>query len=220
MPEDSRFVGNSIEELLVALAEGVRDAQVALNAMPLLDQIGRPLVNYHLPYLDFIFAVEMTTAVSSNGRSVTLVASSASSSQSTNEVRSQISGRIIATPPGDGLPVPRIEIAAGSNIGGQAAISVRVSNTAGELLANQQVELNIDHEASKMLSSVRQQFASFVPSVATRLTEALLTTGTDGTASTSLLIDDKDQHNLNVLVVVANIGLFSARAAVPTEVVG
>ena len=61
MPVQSRFVGNSIEELLVSLAEGVREAQIALNEGPLVGPSGRPLATYHLPYLDFTIQVDMQT---------------------------------------------------------------------------------------------------------------------------------------------------------------
>jgi hypothetical protein len=216
MAGESRFVGNAIEEMLVALADGVREAQVALNAGPLLDPAGRPLATYQLPYLDFTIAVEMQTKVDSGGRPIALLAPS-TSSQSNSAVRSNVSGRLIAAPPGDGLPVPRLVLTVTTNNGGAAEIAVRVSNSAGEVLANQRVELNIDDAASVQLSGVRG--GEFRRLAGTRLTEAVLTSDPHGMATTRLLIDAA-QGKRDVAVVIANIGPFSARGAVPLGSVG
>jgi hypothetical protein len=51
------------------------------------------------------------------------------------------------------------------------------------------------------------------------LQEALLTTGSDGAAATRLLIGI-NQDPRDVLVVVANVGPFSARAAISAEALG
>jgi len=218
MSNESRFVGNSIEELLAALADGVRGAQLALNATPLLDASGRPLATYQLPFLDFSIAVEMTTAVSANGKAVATFVAPSANTQTASAVRSHIAGRLVATPPGDGLPVPKLQILASANVGGEARIDIKVANTAGELLARQPIELNIDDAASAQLSAARRP-GSFVRSSATRLADALLTTGDDGTARTRLLVGS-GQDGRDVIVVVVSIGAFSARAAVSAEVLG
>lgn len=219
MPADSRFVGNSIEELLVALAEGVREAQIALNGVPLLDPSGKPLATYQLPYLDFTIAVEVQTETSSSGggRPIALFKPVAASSATNSSVQSTVAGRLIAAPPGDGLPVPRLRLTAASNIGGAATISIQVSNSAGEVLVGQKVELNIDDAASAKLSQARG--GQWQRRTGTRLEEALLVTDDQGIASTRLLIDPT-QGGKDVAVVFANIGPFNARGAIPLEVVG
>lgn len=219
MPADSRFVGNSIEELLVALAEGVREAQIALNSVPLLDPSGRPLATYQLPYLDFTIAVEVQTETSAGGgRPIALFRPVASSSQTSSSVTSTVAGRLIAAPPGDGLPVPRLRLTAAGNIGGAATITIQVSNSAGEVLAGQKIELNIDDAASAQLTSARGG-PSWTRFPNTRLAEALLVTDDKGVAATRLLIDP-GQRPTDVAVVFANIGPFNARGAVPLEVIG
>ncbi|WP_339913742.1 hypothetical protein [uncultured Brevundimonas sp.] len=218
MPEQSRFVGNSIEELLVSLANGLREAQMALNAGPLMDAGGRLLSSYELPFLDFSIQVDMQTRTDSGGRPIALVFTARDQSSSSQNVRSSISGRLIATPPGEGLPVPRIAIAVGGNIGGEATLALTVSNSAGERLADQPLELNIDDEDSSALSRARG-LGEFRRLPGTRLRDALLTTDADGRAATLLRIDD-GQSGKSVAVVVASIGPFSARAAIPLEVVG
>jgi len=218
MAESSQLVGNSLEELLVSMAEGVREAQVALNRAPVLDPSGRPLAVYQLPYLDFVIRVDVETRTSSGGRPVALLSMAKPQSSSTADVHSTISGRLVATPSGEGLPLPRINVVAGGNIGGVAALSLTVTNSAGERLANQPLELNIDDADSKELSAARGVTATTrLPG--TRLRDALLTTDTDGRATTALLIDGA-QAGKGVVVVVASIGPFSSRAAVSLEEVG
>ena len=68
MTNPAQFVSDSIEATLVAIAEGVRDAQEALNAIPAMDSFGRALPTYHLPYLDFTIAVSVSTQQTSDGR--------------------------------------------------------------------------------------------------------------------------------------------------------
>ena len=217
MPVQSRFVGNSIEELLVSLAEGVREAQIALNEGPLVGPSGRPLATYHLPYLDFTIQVDMQTRADSGGRPIALLFMAQAQSMSSS-VRSTISGRLVAIPPGEGLPVPRITFNVGGNIGGEAALTLTASNSAGEWLANQPVELNIDYADSQALSAARG-VSGLIRLSGTHLREALLTTDAEGRASTVLRIDDQ-QAGKGVLMVVASIGPFSSRAAVSLEIVG
>lgn len=218
MPEQSQFVGSSMEELLVALADGVREAQMALNNGPLVDANGRPLASYQLPYLDFSIQVDMQTRTESGGRPVALMFTRREASSSGQNVRSNISGRLIATPPGDGLPVPRIDISVGSNIGGVATLALTVSNSAGERLANQPVELNINDAESSALSRARG-LNGLTRLSATRLRDALLTTDAEGRAATVLNIADA-QAGKGVVIVTASIGPFSARAAVSLELLG
>jgi len=216
MATDPRLMGNSIEELLVAIAEGVREAQAALDSGPTIDDTGRPLATYHLPFLDFSIKVEMTTQTDSGGRPILLVASS--SSATTSAAQSNVSGRLIAVPPGEGLPLPRMNVATGGNIGGAATITITVTNSAGETLANQRLELNIDTNASATLSSARGA-AGFTRLPGTRLETAVLTTGADGIATARLLIDPK-QDPRQVVVVAATLGTATARGAIPLEEVG
>ncbi len=218
MPESSQFVGNSIEELLVSLADGLREAQLALNSGPLVDASGRPVVTYQLPYLDFTVQVDMQTRTDTGGRPVALLFMARPSTSSTDQrVTSTISGRLVATPPGEGLPVPRIGLTVGDLDDSRVALNLSVANSAGERLANQRVELNIDDTESEALSAARA-ITSFRRSPATRLNDAIVTTGPDGNAATTLAIGAADLGTRAVVVVVASIGPFSARAAVPLDI--
>lgn len=220
MPEASQFVGNSIEELLVALADGVRDAQSALNSGPLTDPAGRPLASYQLPYLDFTVQVNMQTRTDVGGKPVALMfmarAAASSNSNTDQQITSTISGRLVATPPGEGLPVPRVALSVGAAVNGAVPLTLTVTNSAGETLANQRVELNIDDADSVSLSAARS-VSNFVRSSATRLSAALVTTDANGMASTTLAVGVSDRGTKAVIVVVASIGPFNARVAIPLE---
>lgn len=218
MSDSSQFVGNSLEELLVSLAEGVRAAQNALNEAPLLGPTGRPVSSYQLPYLDFTVQVDMQTRTDTGGRPVALMLMPRTLGTTSTEIHSTISGRFVATPPGDGLPVPRIGMSSGVNIGGVAKITLEVSNSAGERLADQRIELNIDDADSARLSAARG-LTTYVRTAGTRLQDAVLSTDAQGRAATQLRIDDA-QPGKSVLVVVASIGPFSSRVAVPMELLG
>lgn len=225
MSDPVDFVDNSIGQLLVALADGVREAERALAAGPQLDDSGRAVTRYALPYLDFTINVdvEVVTPPPATGgprglpvlRLFTLPVNRASDNR---EIRSSVSGRLVAVPAGDGLPLPRIRLTPGPNIEGKAAIGIVVSNSAGELLASQPVELNIDHRASETVSKARG-----VPALprrdGTRLAAGIITTDGEGRATTALLID-ADEPARALFVVTASIGPYSAQATISAEVLG
>jgi hypothetical protein len=64
MSTPGSFVAGTIEDILVSLAQGIRDAQDRLNQLEPFDEYGRPRPQYYLPHLDFslkINAVETKT---------------------------------------------------------------------------------------------------------------------------------------------------------------
>ena len=223
MSDPLDFVDNSIGQLLVALADGVREAEHALAASPDFDENGRAVTRYALPYLDFTINVDVevaTPAAAPGGGPrglpvLRMFTSPSSSGKETREIRSQVSGRIVAIPTGDGLPVPRIRITPSQNTGGAAGIAISVSNTAGEVLADQPLELNIDLAASATLSAARG-VTSLPRRAGTRLAQSLLVTDEAGAATARLLIDPAEPMRA-VFVVTASIGPFSAQASILAE---
>lgn len=211
MSEQSRFVADSVEELLVALAEGVRDAQEALNAIPATDAFGRALPTYHLPFLDFTINVSVTTQANAQGRPITRLRPVTQGSRTTN-TSSTIAGRLVASPPGDGLPVPQLTLAASSVDGGRVTLRLTAGNSAGETLTGQRIELNIDPQASAALSQAAEVKLT-APQPGTRLADAIVVTGEDGTAETTLTLDAAEPANA-VIVVAALLGPARVSAAV------
>ena len=213
MPDDSRFVAESIEEMLVALANGVREAQEALSDAQPVDVFGRPMPTYHIPYLDFEIAVEIETQRQDNGKPVLrVVGKPAATGTSSSETRSTISGRLVAVPPGEGLPMAALRLAAEPAGSRRRRILVQLSNSAGELLAGQRVELNIDPTASQQLTSAADPTAS-APRSGTRLAQAVLITDARGEAETEISLDPAE-HARAVIVLAAQAGTTTARLSV------
>ncbi len=224
MSDPVDFVENSIGQLLVALADGVREAERALSSGPSVDESGRAVTRYALPYLDFTInvSVEVKSAQVSGGLKglpvLRLFPAPSSGGSENREARSSISGRLVAVPAGDGLPAPRIRLTPGPNIAQKASISLLVTNSAGEVLAGQPVELNLDLPASAILSKARG-VANLPRREGTRLADGIVTTDATGRATTQLLLD-RGEAPQALFVVTASIGSFSAQVSISAELLG
>lgn len=185
MTDEGKFVSESLEDLLVSLASGVREAQLELANTPAIDEFGRQLHTYHFPYVDFEFRVQMETANSTSpGRTILRLRKTKSGAQS-NSIESSVSGRLIAVPPGDGLPRPVIRFRSVQQSARTWALELSAANSAGEVFAGHEIELNLNVEASRQLSLQNGvSFDAFPAS--TVLTESVITTDESGTAVSSL----------------------------------
>ena len=219
MASDAKLVADSLEEMLVSIAEGVREAQEALDGLAPFDSFGRPVPGYFIPHLDFELLVDIETETNSQGRPIFKVMAArglfgggggSSTSNTKAHTTSRIAGRLVAIPPGEGLPVPQLVLTAEKTDVGETALTIRASNTAGELLAGQRIELNIDEEASKALS---RGASPTLPEA--RLTEAVLVTDEQGRAATTLVVSDGGASGRQLLV-VAQLGIATARVMIGT----
>lgn len=213
----AQFVGDSIEEMLVSLAEGVREAQQALSAVPAVDAYGRPQPTYHLPYLDFDLQVKVVMQSSPGGRPIARLmpltakmAQPSSGSQST-EVSGNIQGRLVAVPPQQGLPLPVLRLSLPARQAPkQQTLLLEAANTAGERLTQQAVELNIDPAASQRLNP---GLAWPTQLSKTRLQQAVVQTDGQGLAQAVLEMGDELPAGA-LLMVVASIGPVRAQGVV------
>lgn len=219
MASDAKLVADSLEEMLVSIAEGVREAQEALDGLAPFDSFGRPVPGYFIPHLDFELLVEIETETNSQGRPIFKVmaarglfggGSGSSTSSTKSHTTSKIAGRLVAIPPGEGLPVPQLVLTAEKTGVGETTLTIRATNTAGELLAGQRIELNIDEEASKALS---RGASPTLPEA--RLKEAVLVTDEQGRAATTLVVSDGGASGRQLLV-VAQLGIATARVMIGT----
>lgn len=219
MASDAKLVADSLEEMLVSIAEGVREAQEALDGLAPFDSFGRPVPGYFIPHLDFELLVDIETETNSEGRPIFKVmaarnlfggGSGSGTSNTKSHTTSKIAGRLVAIPPGEGLPVPQLVLTADKTGAGETLLTVRASNTAGELLAGQRIELNIDEEASKALS---RGASPTLPEA--RLKEAVLVTDEQGQAATTLVVSDGGASGRQLLV-VAQLGIATARVMIGT----
>lgn len=210
LPAGTGLAANSIEEMLVSLAQGVREAQETLNSMPQFDTFGRPAPGYFIPQLDFEFEVEMEVDTNGQGAPVMkmrptrmLGAPAPSQSQSSSaKSSSRISGRLVAIPPGNGLPMPQLVVTTSAEAGNVVRLDVTASNSSGERLAGQLVEINPDMAASEALAGgARLQLPT--------LSSASLTTDEAGRASTRVTVPAGSGY-----ILVAQMGAATARVLV------
>lgn len=199
---DGTFISDTLESIIVGMAESLRDAQEELNGAAPLDAFGRPALQYRIPHLDFEVGFRLVTETKSTG-GMRLIFAPVSNTDASREVTSTISGRFVAVPAGEGLPLPvlaaRIE---GS--GNERSLVVTAANTAGERLSGAEIELNIDQDASAALST-----AAGVPNLRPRslvgFGSAVLVTGADGRAETTVSFG-ADLPRAAVVVITAELG--------------
>lgn len=212
MSNDNRFVAESLESLLVSIADGVRDAQDVLSSTPPVDTFGRAMPSYHLPYLDFEMKVDAETVNAPGGSMFLRINPLGTAGESSREISSSISGRLVAVPPGEGLPSPLLTIASLRMSARRHKIVVNAINTAGEILAGQGIELNINMEASRELSLAEGvELAS--QRAGTTLSDVIPVTDTTGVAETILNIDNSLPSKV-VFVVTAELGTALASVVV------
>jgi hypothetical protein len=208
MSNNSKFVSNSLAELLSGIADGIREAQESLSNIPSIDIYGRPMPTYHLPYVDFQLQIDLDTQETQSGiRQLKIIPARNISSQTS--LHSNISGRFVAIPPGEGLPVPQIELQLSSESTHLFRADILLTNTAGEIITNAAVELNIDTAASKALSLANGKNITTLG--ATALKQAILTTDHNGQAHTLIELDNK-LPNQAFIVITADYGMQSTSA--------
>ncbi|MEL6535760.1 MAG: hypothetical protein AAFQ98_10130 [Bacteroidota bacterium] len=166
----------ALQDILVGLAEGLNEAQEALQDQDPYDALGRPNTRYQLPYLDFTLKVtsefESQTQSTSSGstggaytapyyrrmlfRPAATTRKSQSSSQEV-EIISTLSGRFVANNPTEGRPqtILQVKVKEFSITSTQAKIDLEtlVSNAAGEALDGVLVEYNLDEEMMDRLNT-------------------------------------------------------------------
>ncbi|TVQ68041.1 MAG: hypothetical protein EA373_11485 [Oceanospirillales bacterium] len=188
---NNQYIEGTIESLLSSIADGVKEAQESLNDLPPVDLYGRPLPSYHIPYVDFDLAVNLSMRhtseadIRSNHLPVIKRMRFNPVNQSQHaEISSHISGRIVSVPPGEGLPL--VELIAEEDQENRSAkqrgIRILARNSHGETLPNHKVEVNINWELSIPLNAG----IPFNRRSAARLESSLLVTRHDGIAETQL----------------------------------
>lgn len=212
MSNESRFVSESLQALLVSIADGVREAQEVMSSAPSMDAFGRPMTTYHLPHLDFKLEVNMETVAKTGGGGLLLKIRRAPAGSSTRDVSSTLSGRLVAIPPGEGLPIQILTITSKPETARRHRITVNAINSAGEILLGQAIELNINMAASKQLSAIEGVTLNSLRA-GTRLRDVILITDESGTAETVLNIDGSLAAKA-VLVVSAELGVENVNLSV------
>lgn len=200
MSDTSKFVAESLAELITGIADGVKDAQVSLSSASPVDSFGSPVPRYHLPYVDFDIKVEMeTTETTSGKRGLRILPMGNIQNKSLHkDVTSTVSGRFVAIPPGEGIPIPILQVNSTRLSARKHSIEVLASNSAGELLQNAQVEVNLNLELSQQLSSSRGITLNSLRRTALSL--VVLETDEFGIASTELTVDSGVAAKASIVV--------------------
>lgn len=231
MSNSSKFVANSIEQILLGLARGLRDAQTVLDDLPTTDAFGRPQSGYHLPYLDFNIKATVSASLNAetkapaNQRSrlqhnaikaravprlrLTLpdLKKDAGNAAGSTELVSTFSGRLVSIPPGNTLPVPRLSartVTEDPTKPKQQRLLITLSNSAGELLDNAAVELNLDIDASLQLSAAAGAKGLTEEQLrdALQLPTRVLITDQQGSASCLLSLNSKLPANTQLVLLI------------------
>ncbi len=205
---EGRFIADTLETVIVGIADSLTEAQEQMSAVPPLDGFGRPVPQYRLPYLDFEIGFRLVTQTTQDGRRAFLFFKPTSSSTSNNEVTSRISGRFVAIPPGDGMPLPVLSLTV-TGSGATRQLMLQAGNTSGEALAGATVQLNVDVATSQALSATA---GVPDPRILGNVTfvSAILTTDPTGQASTEVTFGDQLLAEAVVLI-TAELGTTMTR---------
>lgn len=205
---DGRFIADTLETVIVGLADSLTEAQEELSSTPPLDSSGRPVPQYRLPHLDFEIGFRLVTETTRDGRRALLYFRPVGRSSSSSEVTSKISGRFVAIPPGEGVPLPVLALTATGG-GSTRRLAVQAANSAGELLAGATVQLNIDVATSQELSATAGVADPRIAGNAT-LAAAVLTTDQQGRAETEVRFGDQLRMGAQLLI-TAELGTTMTR---------
>ncbi|PKM29773.1 MAG: hypothetical protein CVV07_08730 [Gammaproteobacteria bacterium HGW-Gammaproteobacteria-11] len=230
MSKSSQFVSSSIEQVLLGLARGLRDAQAVLDEMPPTDSYGRPRSSYHLPYLDFTIKATMETTQQGNesepSRNLGVnsarikklplmhlklpsLKANAEPSNNSTELTSTFSGRLVSIPPSNNLPTNRLLTRAMTDAQKPEVrhIQVNLSNTVGDRISGAGIEFNLDIETSLKLSQLAGVAASFNEDklkAAVRFSQRVVMTDDAGDAAIEIQLDKTLPANANVVVLISS----------------
>ena len=245
MSTPGSFVAGTIEDILVSLAQGIRDAQERLNQLEPFDEYGRPKAQYYLPHLDFTLKINAVETKTTETGAVTPAASSAggfvpakrvasfamvretpikfalanpsrSSTSTTNEVYSTISGRFVAVPPNEGMPQIALAVTSTKDPSGTGKQTIRVASTyaAGGPVRGATVEFNADPVSTAALNELSNPVALDNTSI---FQNGAVVTDESGVATTVVNLTAVPAA-IAKLLVVANLG--PVRASILITVAG
>ncbi len=209
------FLTAPIDDYLLALADGLHQAQVQLSQMRVPAQPGQPTITYQLPKLEFELKMSLrVTHKDKDTGKVKLEAKPISTDQaqsggSVAEAASIIKGVFVAVPTDGGKPpaMVRTSLKKEAYTSGKPQkfmITVDVQAASGENLAGIDVQFNIDHEQSLQLNAPNGWTGNF--RAGTQLAGGQVFTDANGKASTSLTIDIDEPFGKYIVILVDAAG--------------
>ena len=203
--------GEALDDFLISLAEGVASAQSELNQLIINSPSGNG-ISYQIPKLEFELKLQVNTQQTSSPAPTSLenndvfqkkgsllrVASPTNTQQSS--AASIIKGVLMAMPMNNGKPGFQVQLNMGVIKDGEIPITVDVSNVLGEPQVNVEVEINIDRQESKAINQQEGRMANL--SANTYIKSGVVLTGVDGSASTTLVVDNVEPTQTPIVVTV------------------
>lgn len=189
--------GQDLDDFLINLADGLSRAQSKLNNNPVVNAFGQEALVYHIPKMEFELHLKMTSATPQQQPQSRLpllkpkLAFSpigAADTPNSSSASSTIKGVMVATPIDGGRPQPKLTLTATAQ-NRNALIEVTGSNSLGEPLIDQTIELNIDRELSQKLNKNEGRPAL---KRGTKLQQSSLSLSEDGKAQTQLIVSSSE----------------------------
>ena len=222
-PEE--IITGTIDDYLLALADGIASAQEELNRMSVQTAPGQPAIHYHLPKLDFELKMSFnletekaTTSTPKSGSPQKAIASKfrrnfsprlrampvnpeSSKEHFSSEAVSTISGSFVALPVNGGKPPNILGLRTGTTEPGKVTLTVSLKNALGEAISNQAVTLEIDRDFSESLNTERKLPVANRPlQPNTDFQESSVITDDNGEATATLIIDGKEHAKASIVV--------------------
>lgn len=200
---------HTLDDYLVGLAQGIRQAQMQLNALVVDGPPGQPAVGYHLPRVDFelrlSFALSHSAGAAGAPPSLRLLARApqpAGGDQFTAQGQSTVRGSFVAVPLAAQRPPVRLTIGFSRRSEREIAIIADVRDALGVAQVGVAVEFNVDRERSQLLAG-----GDIAPLDAGTLVEpAVVETDADGRAAATLRISEREAPGALVAVTVDALG--------------
>lgn len=200
----------SVDDFLLALADGIHKAQRQLSQVSIALQPGQPAITYQLPKVDFEFRVTFEMAAKGEGEDSGTAketmrlrpAAPGPGRELSAQATSLIKGSFVAVPAQGGRPPPEMSVVLKRISGRRLQIEVYLLSAAGEKLEGIPVELNVDRDLSARLNAA--QFGEKKKGLhpGTKVWDGLVKTDREGMAGTALVVDAEEEVGKSVAVLV------------------
>ena len=198
---DDPLLTAGIDDFLLAIARGLRDAQSELHRLDV--ETGGATVSYHLPKVEFELKMTVqltqpkktTLGTTKKLLSGILIRPIAPGASTVGESVSTIRGSFIAVPANNGVPATLVRTTIRAQSRGEAVVAIESVSALGERVPDVRVELNVDRDASRRPDGSRIAATTDVRS-------AVLTTDATGAAQTSLIVDSSEPTGTRIQLTV------------------
>jgi hypothetical protein len=202
---------HTLDDYLVGLANGIRQAQAQLNAIVVDGPPGQPAVGYQLPRVDFELKLSFALASTANSGGSAAPRLLARAPQPggvggngfTAEGTSTLRGSFVAVPLAAQRPPVLLTIGFKVRRETEVELVATVADALGVAQVGVEVEFNIDRERSATLGG-----ADAVPlDEATHITPAVVATDAEGRAVAVLHISERESAGALIAVSVDALGV-------------